>query len=102
MVAESWAKVADTAMSIAADAKHDIDSTIVRKTKNFDLPLQKKRNGTYKIPSGTKMYTCFTSDFFVEDADEWRSEAWDMIRDRNDFPNKNLIFNLIYKKQQPQ
>ena len=54
------------------DAGRDIDSTIVTKTKNFDLPVQKKRNGEYKIPSGTLVYTCFTSDSLVEDADPWR------------------------------
>jgi len=75
------------------DTKHEIDPTIVRKTKNFDLPLQKKRNGEYKIPSGTQMYTCFTSDFFVEEADEWRSEAWEMIRERSD-----LTFLMITKR----
>ena len=75
------------------DAKHDIDSTLVRKTKGFDLPVQKKRNGEYKIPPGTELYTCFTSDFFVEDADVWRSEAWEMIRQRND-----LTFVMITKR----
>ena len=75
------------------DAKRDIDSTIVTKTKSFDLPIQKKRNGDYKIPSGTLVYTCFTSDFFVEDADPWRAEAWDMIRMRND-----LNFTIITKR----
>jgi len=75
------------------DAKYDIDSTLVRKTKNFDLPIQTKRNGEYKIPSGTPVYTCFTSDFFVEDADVWRSEAWKMIRQRSD-----LTFLMITKR----
>jgi len=75
------------------DAKRDIDSTIVTKTKNFDLPVQKKRNGEYKIPAGTLVYTCFTSDFFVEDADPWRAEAWDMIRLRSD-----LTFLMITKR----
>lgn len=28
--------------------------------------------------------TCFTSDFLIEDADEWREQAWDMIRERSD------------------
>jgi len=75
------------------DAKYDIDSTIVRKTKNFDLPLQKKRNGEYKIPAGTQVYACFTSDFFIEDADSWRNEAWEMIRQRDD-----LTFLMITKR----
>ena len=75
------------------DAGRNIDSTIVTKTKNFDLPVQKKRNGEYKIPSGTLVYTCFTSDFLVEDADPWRAEAWDMIRLRDD-----LSFLMITKR----
>ena len=75
------------------DAKRDIDSTIVTKTKSFDLPILKKRNGDYKIPAGTLVYTCFTSDFFVEDVDQWRAEAWDMIRLRND-----LTFLMITKR----
>lgn len=75
------------------DAKRGVDSSIVGKTKNFDLPIQKKRNGDYKIPSGSMVYTCFTSDFFVEEADEWRAEAWQMMRLR-----KDLHFMMITKR----
>ena len=75
------------------DAKRNIDSSIVAKTKNFDLPIQKKRTGEYKTPSGTMVYTCFTSDFFVEEADDWRKEAWEMIRLRSD-----LRFIMITKR----
>jgi len=75
------------------DSKRGIDSSIVSKTKNFDLPIQKKRNGEYKIPSGTMVYTCFTSDFFLEDADSWRAEAWEMMRLRSD-----LNFMMITKR----
>ena len=75
------------------DAKHGIDSTIVRKTKNFDLPIQRRRNGGYKIPAWTTIYTCFTSDFFIEDADEWRVDAWNMIRQRSD-----LNFLMLTKR----
>ncbi len=75
------------------DAKHDIDSSLVVKTKNFDLPVKRKRSGEYKVPPGSTVYTCFTSDFFVEDADLWRGEAWDMIRERSD-----LDFLMITKR----
>lgn len=75
------------------DSKRGIDSRVVSKTKNFDLPVQRKRNGEYKIPSNSMVYTCFTSDFFVEDADEWRAEAWEMIRQRSD-----LRFMIITKR----
>lgn len=55
--------------------------------------MQRKKNGTYKIPSGNLVYTCFTSDFLIEDADEWRAEAWEMMRIRQD-----LRFLFITKR----
>lgn len=76
-----------------ADSKYDRDSSKVHKTNNFNLPLKKDRKGNYKIKSGETLYTCFTSDFFVEDADEWRKEAWDMIRIRSD-----VFFFIITKR----
>lgn len=75
------------------DAKRNVDSSIVKLTKNFDLPVCRKRNGDYKIAPGTLVYTCFTSDFFVEDADVWREMAWKMIRERSD-----LYFFIITKR----
>ena len=75
------------------DAKRGIDSSIVTKTKSFDLPVQKKRDGTYKIPANTTIYTCFTSDFFVEGADQWRAEAWEMMHIRSD-----VKFMMITKR----
>ena len=75
------------------DAKRDVDSSVITQTKNFDLPIRLKRNGENKIPSGTLVYTCFTSDFFVEDADQWRPEAWKMMRQRSD-----LNFLMITKR----
>lgn len=66
------------------DAKREKDSSKVTKNKDFSLPLKRKRDGSYKIPSGEMIYTCFTSDFFVEDADPWREEAWKMMRERSD------------------
>lgn len=67
------------------DGKRDKDSNIVTKSKtNFNMPLKKDRNGNYKIPSGTELATCFTSDFFIEEADSWRQEIWEIIKKRND------------------
>jgi len=66
------------------DGRHGRDSSIVEKTLNFDLPVKKKRTGDYKIPSGEDIYTCFSSDFFLEDADPWRPKAWGMIKERHD------------------
>lgn len=59
-------------------------SSSCRKTNAFDLPIRKKKDKTYKIPSGSLIYTCFTSDFLLKDADPWREECWQMIRQRQD------------------
>lgn len=69
------------------------DASIVTKTTAFDMPLKKKRNGEYKIPSGASVFCCMTSDFFVEDADSWREEIWNMIRERQD-----VHFSIITKR----
>lgn len=66
------------------DAKHNRDSSIVEKTGNFYLPIKKNRQKEYKIKSDTTIFMCFTSDFFVEEADGWREEVWSMIRERQD------------------
>ena len=59
-------------------------SSLCRKTGAFSLPIQRKRDGSYKIPSGKIVMTCFTSDFLLSDADDWRGDCWKMIRERND------------------
>ena len=64
------------------------DPTIVRKTQAFHLPTRRLKagqfKGLYKIPSGSRIFTCFSSDFFHPDADVWRNDAWDMMRERTD------------------
>ena len=59
-------------------------SSLCRKTGNFDLPIKRKRDKSYKIPSGKIVFTCFTSDFLLEDADPWRQDCWRMIKERKD------------------
>ncbi len=60
------------------------DASQVTKNRAFALPSRKNRKGEYKIPSGETVYTCFTSDFLTEEADAWRPEAWDIMRERRD------------------
>lgn len=55
-----------------------------RKTQAFSLPVKKKRDGSWKIPSGSVIFTCFSSDFLLKDADSWRNECWQMMRQRSD------------------
>jgi len=75
------------------DSTFNKDSTIVTKTLNFDLPLKKKRDGRFKLEPGQTIYTCISSDFFLEEADPWRKEAWNTIRLRPD-----LHFFIITKR----
>ncbi len=64
--------------------KNSVASSRCRKTSTFDLPVKLKRDGSYKVPSGSFVYTCFSSDFLLKDADEWRTECWRMIKKRSD------------------
>lgn len=65
----------------------------VSRNIDFIKPIKRGRDKSYKIASGTVVFTCFTSDFLVEGADEWRSEAWAMIKLRSD-----VIFFFITKR----
>jgi len=65
----------------------------VRKTDEFYKPVAKTAKGTPKIQSGKIVATCFASDFFIREADEWRTEAWEMIRQRRD-----LDFLILTKR----
>ena len=62
----------------------EISSSECRKTGNFYLPIKRKRDKSWKIESGKLVFTCFTSDFLLKDADSWRPECWEMIRQRSD------------------
>ncbi|MCL2122713.1 MAG: phage Gp37/Gp68 family protein [Desulfovibrionaceae bacterium] len=71
------------------DAKFGRDPSHFALTASYLLPLETrkggKRKGSYKLqPDGKRVYTCFTSDFFLEDADQYRHEAWKAIRIRSD------------------
>ncbi|MGN0631686.1 MAG: DUF5131 family protein [Ruminococcus sp.] len=60
------------------------DSSVCKKNSAFDLPIRKKRDGSFKIDPGSIVFTCFTSDFLLADADEWRMDCWRMIKRRSD------------------
>ncbi len=70
------------------------DASVVSMTGDFSLPLKKDRCGGYKLrPDDGEVFTCMTSDFFLDIADEWRGRCWDMIRERDD-----LHFHIITKR----
>lgn len=66
---------------------------IYKVKNNFDYPLQKDKNGSYKVKSGEQLRVCMTSDFFLEEADAWRVDAWKIIRQRPD-----VVFFLLTKR----
>jgi protein gp37 len=65
----------------------------VQKTGEFDKPVAKTAKGAPKIQSGKIVATCFATDFFIAEADEWRGEAWAMIKERSD-----LEFLILTKR----
>ena len=73
----------------------NFDSDKVIKTGNMNYPLSRNRSGKYIIGSGELLRVCMTSDFFIEDADEWREDAWDVIYQRPD-----VKFFLLTKRPQ--
>ena len=66
-----------------ADYKRNIDISQIVKTKDFFKPVEKYKNGNYKIKNGI-VYLCFSSDFLIEEADIFRKECFDMIKKRSD------------------
>ena len=57
------------------DFRRGIDTNKIVKIDNFYAPIAKNKSGAYKIKSGQTVYLCFSADFLVGDADEWRSEC---------------------------
>ncbi len=76
------------------DEKRGVTPNVISKNKtNWDLPLKKDRQGNYKVKSNEFVRVCMASDFFLEDADIWRDDAWDIIRKRPD-----VKFSLLTKR----
>lgn len=77
------------------DRMRNSNGADIFRTKNFNYPLQKNKNGTYKIQSGEQVRVCMTSDFFLPEADAWRAAAWDIMHERSD-----VKFFLLTKRPQ--
>lgn len=60
------------------------DASQVYRTRDFELPIRRGRDGGYKLLTGADVFACGTSDFFLEQADDWRADAWAMIKARPD------------------
>lgn len=75
------------------DALRGADGSRVYKTAAFDYPVCRDRRGRFAVPSGMILWVCMTSDFFLDAADAWRPDAWNMMRERSD-----VGFLLITKR----
>jgi protein gp37 len=86
------------------DKNYGRDSSRVTQTRSgFRLPVQRVRikdnkryekyELEYKVPSGSHIMTCLSSDFFIEEADIWRKDAWNYIHERSD-----CLFEIITKR----
>lgn len=75
------------------DKIREKDGSVIYKTQNFYYPISRNRRGDYVVPAGSTLSVCMSSDFFLEEADEWREEAWQMIRERSD-----IKFFMITKR----
>lgn len=66
------------------DAKRGVDTSLIRRSDMYDLPSQRKKNGEYRVAPGSTVYVCFQSDFLIEEADAWRRECWQIMKERSD------------------
>lgn len=74
------------------DFKRGVNTNEIVKTKDFNKPVEKLKNGNYKMKSGL-VYLGFSTDFLIEEADKWRAECWSMIKERSD-----LTFLFLTKR----
>lgn len=65
------------------DAKRQIDTGQIVQAKDFRKPVETLKNSRFKMKPGI-VYTCFSSDFLLEEADEWRDACWQMMKQRQD------------------
>lgn len=65
------------------DFKRNINTNEIVKTEYFEKPRELLKNGNYKMKSGL-VYLGFSTDFLIEEADEWRNDCWKMIKERQD------------------
>lgn len=66
------------------DGARGRDASVVNKTASFDLIVKRGRDGQYKVKSGEVVDMCFSSDFLLDTADEWRKDIYAMMRLRSD------------------
>jgi protein gp37 len=76
----------------AACSKYDRDFNKLVRTKTWDEPLKLQRKAA-KERKVLKIFTSSWSDFFHPAADQWRAEAWNIIR-----RTPNLLWQVLTKR----
>ena len=78
----------------AACSKYDRDFNKVKQTETWDQPLklQKEAANEGKV---FRVFTCSWSDFFHPAADEWRADAWNVIK-----RTPNLLWQVLTKREE--
>ena len=66
------------------NSKRGIDTNEIVKTEKFTSPVDRNKKGEYKIKAGQIVYLCFSSDFLLPEADQWRDDCWKMMKERLD------------------
>jgi protein gp37 len=75
-----------------AQKRYGQDPRIVARTKTWNEPLRWQRRAEQEDKQEL-VFTCSWSDWFHEDADSWREEAWNVIR-----RCPNLNFQILTKR----
>ena len=78
------------------DAKRGVDTSMIVRTKDFDKPVVQLKKGGYKMKPGL-VYLGFSTDFLIEEADQWRGACWSMIKERSDCSFLFLTQKVWYK-----
>lgn len=65
----------------------------VRRTKSAWTDVVRWNRAAQAAGKQEMVFTCSMSDFFIEDADQWRPEAWNLIKD-----TPNLIYQILTKR----
>lgn len=65
------------------DKKRGVITDNIVKTDKFYAPVERLKNGEYKMKSGL-VYLGFSTDFLLPDADSYRADCFSMMKERSD------------------